>query len=98
MRTLALIILMALVAALVLSQLQPLLIKSLGGVAGSFGARPISHRCLGLMLEAPGPADSLPLGDVEFRLGLFHFRYSVSEEDLLLGRPICVGQDLWYGE
>jgi hypothetical protein len=98
MKTLLEYLILALVVALVLSQLQPLVVRAAGGVGGSFGVRPVSHRCLGLVLEGPDRASKLPAGEVEFQLGLFHFRYSLSEEDRLGDGPICVGQDVWYGE
>jgi hypothetical protein len=67
-------------------------------VDGSFGLRPISHKCLGVTLEGPQRPSVLPEGDVEFELGLFHFRYFVSEEIGLGETPMCLGQDLWFGE
>ncbi|MCJ7707827.1 MAG: hypothetical protein MUO38_09445 [Anaerolineales bacterium] len=98
MKTLLEYLILALVVALVLSQLQPLLIRAAGGVSGSFGVRPLSHRCLGVTLEGAGDVSPLPVGNLEFQLGLFHFRYSLSEEDKLGNRPICMGQDVWHGE
>ena len=91
-------LLIVVVVVLILSQFQPLLLRSVGAIDGTFGIRPISHKCLGLTLEAEQSISQLPLGDVELHLGLFHFRYVVSEEDSSRQRPICVGQDLWFGE
>jgi hypothetical protein len=88
--------LIGLIVILFLTQLQPLVLKASGAVDGSFGIRPTSHKCLGLTLKAEGAASRLPAGEVEFQLGFFHFRYSVSEEPGQ--RPICVGQDIWFGE
>ena len=55
MKTLIKYLLIALVVALavvlVLSQLQLLLLRSAGAIDGTFGVRPMSHRCLGLALE-----------------------------------------------
>lgn len=73
-------------------QLQPALIRSAGGVAGSFGVRPVSHQCFGLAVTEN---ERLPAGEFEFTMVLFHFRYSVSHED---ERSLCIGQDVWYGE
>ncbi len=108
------VLLIVTVVLLVLSQFQPLLLRSVGAVDGTFGVRPISHMCLGLTLETKHSiprtigdsiprtiGDSIPqfpLGDVELHLGLFHFRYVVNEEISSRQRPICVGQDLWFGE
>lgn len=79
-------------AMFLLTQLQPAIIHSTGGVAGSFGVRPVSHRCLGFVVA---DNDYFPSGEIEFTMFLFHFRYSISHED---ERPLCVGQDIWYGE
>lgn len=77
-----------------LSQLQPNVVQLAGGVDGSFGLRPTSHKCIGITISRGG-WDIFPQGDLEFRLVRFYFRYSVSSED---DRPLCVGQDIWYGE
>ncbi|NTW09545.1 MAG: hypothetical protein HGA28_08265 [Anaerolineaceae bacterium] len=98
MKTLIKNLIIVFVIALVLSQLQPLLLRSVGAVNGSFGLRPISHKCLGVTLGGPQRTSALPDGDVEFELGLFLFRYFVREEDKLGERPMCLGQDLWFGE
>lgn len=75
-----------------LSQMQPWGIERMGGVAGSFGVRPITHKCLGVTISTN---EVFPSGEVEFQLIQFHFRYSVSDDN---DRPLCVGQDIWYGE
>jgi hypothetical protein len=98
MKTILKYLLIGLVVSLFLTQLQPLVLRAAGAVDGTFGIRPKTHQCLGLTLEAEGAASRLPAGDVEFRLGFFHFRYSVSEEAGAAQRPICVGQDIWFGE
>jgi hypothetical protein len=85
-------------AVLALTQLQPLVIRAAGAVDGSFGIRPMSHRCLGLKLRSEKGLAGLPAGDVEFHLGWFHFRYSIGVEDRSGERPVCLGQDIWYGE
>jgi hypothetical protein len=91
-------LLIVLVLAVLLSQLQGLLLRSVGGVGGSFGVRAISQGCVGFIVEGPENASRIPRGDVEFQLGLFHFRYAVTGQDQLGQRPICIGQDLWRGE
>lgn len=98
MKTLIKYLVIVFVIALVLSQLQPLLFRPTGAVGGSFGLRPISHKCLGVTLEGPQRTSALPEGDVEFELGLFHFRYFVSGEVGPGETPMCLGQDLWFGE
>jgi hypothetical protein len=90
--------LVALAAVLALSQLQPLVLRSVGAVDGSFGLRPVSHRCLGLTLRSEKNLSPLPQGDLEFHFGWFHFRYSIRPEDRTGERSICVGQDVWFGE
>ncbi|MBK9928155.1 MAG: hypothetical protein IPP66_23045 [Anaerolineales bacterium] len=79
-------------AMLLLTQLQPAIIYFAGAVAGTFGVRPVSHQCFGLVVTEN---DHFPPGEVNITMILFHFRYSVSHED---ERPVCVGQDIWYGE
>ncbi len=88
----------AIILALVLVlQLQPLLIEAHQGVDGSFGFLPLSNDCIGWT----GPADHvswLPNGDFQFQLGLFNFRYLFTEEEFDNKVPMCMGQDIWYGE
>ena len=97
MRRLLVTILVLLVFLILLSQLQGLLLRSLGAVDGTFGVRPISQGCVGFIANHADAA-RVPLGNVEFHFGLFHFRYAVTEKDQLGERPICLGQDLWLGE
>jgi hypothetical protein len=85
--TLLLIVLML----LVLSQLQPWLVERAGGVAGSFGVRPLTHVCFGVTYEN----GIFPPGEIGFTFLWFHFRYFVTGDD---PRPLCVGQDIWFGE
>jgi hypothetical protein len=82
---------------LILLQLQPALIHARQGVAGSFGFRPMTHACIGWI----GSADRfswLPYTESEFRLGLFHYRYSYTKEHFDTGTKMCLGQDIWFGE
>jgi hypothetical protein len=79
------------VVILALTQLQPWVVARTGGVAGSFGVRSMTHACLGITNED----GMFPPGEMEFMFIRFHFRYSVSENP---SRPLCVGQDIWYGE
>ena len=81
-----------------LSQMQPIFIGILGGVAGSFGIRPTSHMCVGLSLDGNKATALFPQGELEFHAGLFHFRYSVSQDDYDSSREFCLGQDVWFGE
>jgi hypothetical protein len=91
-------LLITLIIALGLSQLQPFLLRSAGAIDGTFGIRPLSHKCLGFTLESRAGLSRLPIGQVEFKMGLFHFRYAIIEKDKSEERPICLGQDLWFGE
>lgn len=84
-------------ALLVVLQLQPFIVRALQGVEGSFGYQPLSNDCLGWV----GPADSiswLPFGDLEFRLGYFNFHYFSIRENFDESIPMCLGQDIVYGE
>ena len=81
-----------------LSQLQPFIVKAARGVDGTFGVRPISHKCLGITHEASEEAIWPPTGDVEFNLWLFQFQYNVTEYDKSGHNLMCTGQDLWFGE
>jgi hypothetical protein len=98
MKTLIKYLLITLIAVLGLSQLQPLYLRSTGAVDGTFGIRPMSHKCLGLILGVNRDLSLLPIGQVEFHIGLFHYRYAITEENKSGERPICLGQDLWFGE
>lgn len=83
---------------LFLSQLQPLVILALGGIDGSFGIRPTSHRCLGLQSQPNPIIELLPEADFDFTFILFHFRYTVHSGYANTGRQFCIGQDIWFGE
>ena len=90
------ILLIILVILLLLTQLQPLFLQSLGAVDGTFGLRPVSHRCAGLTLSGETVAARLPSADWEGTLGVFRARYHVTRE--ANGREYCLGQDVWFGE
>ena len=92
------VLLTFLTIAIFLSQLQPFIVKAAGGVDATFGVRPVSHRCLGITHIANDGDIWPPMGDVEFTLWLFQFRYSVTEFDRSGQRLMCTGQDLWFGE
>jgi hypothetical protein len=93
---LPLLTLILLLTCAVSTQLQPFVLKNLGAVDGSFGIRPMSHKCAGLHLNGTA-IDWLPAGDVHFRAGLFSFRYWVDAE-VQPTRLYCIGQDIWFGE
>lgn len=95
-RRLLLLATVTLLSLCLLTQLQPLLLRALGAVDGSFGLRRTSHACLGLSLPAP-VVEHLPAGEIEMHLGAFHIRYSLAG-DRADQRPACLGQDIWYGE
>jgi hypothetical protein len=64
------------------------------GIASTFGIRPVSHMCVGLLVSPD--KISLPKGDITFfSIGIRYFRYYVPEN---LIEPLCVGIDVWYGE
>jgi len=84
--------------AIFLSQLQPFMVKAAGAVDGTFGVRPITHKCLGITHKASEGYSWPPVGDLEFNLWLFQFRYTVSENDKSGHRLMCTGHDLWFGE
>ncbi len=85
---------LTLLVIFLLLQIQTWVVERAGGVDGSFGIRPVTHKCLGFTYLPKG-SGIFPSGEVEFNLIRFHFRYSVSHND---DRPFCVGQDIWYGE
>ena len=98
MRRSLIALLAAALGLLLLSQLQPRLLDARGAVDGSFGLRPVTHDCLGRRLSAGWVARWLPVADVGFRLGRFHFRYGVRPPEAGEARDYCLGQDIWYGE
>ena len=67
------VLLSFLAVAVFLSQLQPFIVKAAGAVDGTFGVRPISHKCLGITHEAIEGDIWPPTGNVEFNLWLFQF-------------------------
>jgi hypothetical protein len=78
------------------TQLQPVLLRSLGAVDGSFGLRPVSHTCVGLQVDGK-TLGWLPAADIRFKVWNFSFRYWV-DESISPQRPTCLGQDIWFGE
>lgn len=90
-------ILLVIVILLALAtQLQPLFLRALGAVDGTFGLRPVSHRCAGLTVSGAAIAARLPSADWEGALGFFRVRYHVTRE--ANERDYCLGQDVWFGE
>lgn len=84
-------------ALLLVLQLQPFVVKARQGVEGSFGYSPLSDDCLGWV----GPADSvswLPFGNLEFRLGYFHYHYNFLRDNFDETVQMCLGQNIIYGE
>lgn len=75
------------------SQLQPVYLRALGAVDGTFGLRPVSHKCAGLGLTGDWVAGALPSADWQATFGLFQIRYFVPRE--ASGRDFCFGQDVW---
>ena len=73
------------------SQLSPVLVIGYEGIGGSFGIRPITHDCFGIVIGPSSTVRFLPKGDIEFRFIYFHFRYFIPSE---LVDPFCVGQDI----
>lgn len=65
-----------------------------GGVGGSLGIRPVTHKCIGLTIDGT-TTSALPTGDWGFDT-LVHFRYSLPE--VREGKRLCLGQDIWMGE
>ena len=92
------VLLTFLVITIFLSQLQPFIVKAAGGVDGTFGVRPVSHRCLGITHQVSEGDFWPPVGYKEFNLWLFQFRYTVTENDRSGHNLMCTGQDLWFGE
>ena len=78
------------------TQTQPLVLKSRRALDGTFGARAMSHDCLGLKADAARLP--LPTGELSFRLGAFSFRYSIRDEFREMHTTLCIGQDIWFGE
>lgn len=74
--------------------LQIIVVPLMGGVGGSFGLRPHTHRCLGFPIKSK-LVGWLPDNDIELNIFL-HFRYQVSSE--IADRNYCLGQDIWFGE
>jgi hypothetical protein len=78
------------------TQFQPALLQAVGAVDGSFGIRPMSHRCIGLRLTGAS-IGWLPAADFRFSVGRFSVRYWVDEAPTP-ERLYCIGQDIWFGE
>jgi len=65
-----------------------------GGVGGTFGIRPVSHRCIGIPVDG-ATTSALPTGDWGFSF-LLDVRYYMPQERE--GVEFCLGQDIWMGE
>ena len=81
---------------ILLTQLQPEMLQLAGAVDGSFGLRPITHKCAGLTPSGDWVEARLSPADWQTKLGRFSLRWYVPEE--AGGRDFCLGQDVWYGE
>ncbi|MGD8457905.1 MAG: hypothetical protein PVF83_16115 [Anaerolineales bacterium] len=79
-------------------QIQPIFVNIIGGLAGSFGVRPTSHLCIGFPLGRDKVKSLFPPGELEFHIGLFHFRYSIPQINHNSAKEFCLGQDIWFGE
>ena len=86
----------SLLIILLLTQFQPILLRTLGAVDGTFGLRPVSHQCAGLTLSGETVTRRFPSTEWEGRIGFFRVRYFVTRE--ASGRDFCMGQDIWFGE
>ena len=90
-------VLLAAVALLALvTQLQPLYLRFIGAVDGTFGLRPISHACAGLRPTGEWLTAHLAAADWQGKVGYFSIRYHVPKE--AGDREFCLGQDIWFGE
>lgn len=90
-------IVVVLAVIVLILQLQPFIVQARGGADGTFGFRPMTQDCLGLVADAAG-ISYLPFGEFQFQLGYFKFMYSFTLDDFDKALPMCVGQDIWYGE
>lgn len=86
----------SLLILILLTQLQPLFLRSLGAVDGTFGLRPVSHECAGITLTGEWVSARLAPADWQKKVGYFSIRYQVPQE--AEGRVFCLGQDVWFGE
>lgn len=66
-----------------------------GSIGGSFGIRPLSHKCFGLVLSSHTANRLLPKGNVKFNLFWKKYEYRVGKD---WSKAYCLGQDIWYGE
>ncbi|OGO75744.1 MAG: hypothetical protein A3K45_09105 [Chloroflexi bacterium RIFOXYC12_FULL_59_14] len=78
---------------LLATQLQPVFLRALGAVDGTFGLRPVSHKCAGITLTGDAATRRFPSADWEGTFGLFRVRYFVPRE--AMDRDFCLGQDVW---
>lgn len=80
----------------VMTQLQPLLLHALGAVDGTFGLRPATHDCVGVIMDGKWVAKNLPQGEWQGTFGLFKMRYF--NRATMPDWEYCLGQDIWFGE
>lgn len=89
----AVIISIAVIFLYILFVLFPLM---LGGIDGSFGIRPRSHRCIGIVISNKRALNTFPKGDVAFNFLGKSYVYRIDETRMR--HDVCIGQDIWYGE
>jgi hypothetical protein len=89
-------ILLAFTILLLLTQLQPLFLRVLGAVDGTFGLRPVTHQCAGLRLTGGFVLERFPATEWEGKFGFFRARYFVTRD--AMDWDFCLGQDIWFGE
>lgn len=90
------VLVIAITLLLTLTQFQPVFLHWAGAVDGSFGMRPVSHKCAGIRLGGEWVAARLGPADWEAKLGYFSVRYYIPDE--AADWDFCLGQDIWFGE
>ena len=78
------------------SQLQPVYLRALGAVDGTFGLRPTTHKCVGILLDGKWVGENLPQDEWQETFGLFKMRYF--NRAIMPDSDFCLGQDVWFGE
>jgi len=65
----------------------------------SFGVRPASHSCLGILVESERVVNLLPELGIGLSLPLDRaIGYYVPDEREPIRIPLCIGFDMFYGE
>ena len=87
------VFLVSILLIVLLTQLQPAYLHAIGAVDGTFGLRPTTHKCVGILLDGKWVGENLPQNEWQETFALFKMRYF--NRAIMPDSEFCLGQDVW---